>query len=156
MEILSNDILSELAKAFGTLFNAFYIIGLSGSLFLAVLFLQSGIDKVTDWKGNLGWLQGHFAETFLKGMVTPMLATVTVVELAAGLLSAYGIIHFFVAESFQFCLYGGYASALAIIMLFTGQRIAKDYAGAATLASYFGVIVLLNILFALCNTVLGV
>jgi putative oxidoreductase len=30
-------------------------------------------------------------------------------------------------------------SGLALVMLFFGQRVAKDYPGAAVLASYFGV-----------------
>ena len=39
------------------------------SLFLAILFLQSGIDKVVDRRGNLEWLKGHFAKSPLAGMV---------------------------------------------------------------------------------------
>ena len=33
------------------------------SAFLAILFLQSGIDKVVDRRGNLEWLTGHFAKS---------------------------------------------------------------------------------------------
>ncbi len=29
-------------------------------IFLIIVFLQSGIDKVFDWKGNLSWLKEHF------------------------------------------------------------------------------------------------
>jgi hypothetical protein len=39
------------------------------ALFLGVLFLQSGLDKVTDRKGNLKWLTGHFAKSPLSGVV---------------------------------------------------------------------------------------
>src|SRR5204863_5122573 len=39
------------------------------SLFLAILFLQSGIDKIVDRQGNLDWLKGHFAKSPLAGMV---------------------------------------------------------------------------------------
>ena len=35
--------------------------------FLAILFLQSGLDKVFDWKVNLEWLKGHFADSILAG-----------------------------------------------------------------------------------------
>jgi len=42
---------------------------LFGALFLAILFIQSGLDKVFDWNGNLGWLTGHFEKTFVAGMV---------------------------------------------------------------------------------------
>jgi len=33
--------------------------------FLAITFLQSGYDKIKDWKGNVAWLNGHFANTVL-------------------------------------------------------------------------------------------
>ena len=38
--------------------------------FLAILFLQSGIDKVVDRSGNLEWLTGHFASSPLAGLLT--------------------------------------------------------------------------------------
>jgi len=38
-------------------------------IFLVITFLQSGIDKVTDWGGNLSWLKGHFKDTPMKGIV---------------------------------------------------------------------------------------
>jgi len=37
--------------------------------FLAILFLQSGIDKIVDRRGNLEWLKGHFAKSALAGVV---------------------------------------------------------------------------------------
>ena len=46
-----------------------------GALLVAILFLQSGLDKVFDWKGNLDWLTGHFAKTFMGRMVPLLLAT---------------------------------------------------------------------------------
>jgi hypothetical protein len=33
------------------------------SAFLAILFLQSGIDKIVDRRGNFEWLKGHFAKS---------------------------------------------------------------------------------------------
>ncbi|MEO1451152.1 MAG: DoxX family protein [Bacteroidota bacterium] len=110
---------------------------LLGAAFLAILFLQSGLDKVFDWKGNLGWLQGHFANSPLKSIVKPMLGTVTLIELAAGLLSAAGMIMVVIEGKSTLAFYGATLSGLALLMLFFGQRLAKDYAGAATLVSYF-------------------
>ena len=37
--------------------------------FLAILFLQSGLDKVFDWKVNLEWLKSHFANSILGNVV---------------------------------------------------------------------------------------
>lgn len=107
------------------------------AIFLAILFLQSGIDKLVDWKGNLEWLTGHFANSPLGGMVPIMLGTITLVELAAGVLSGIGSVTLFLNNDPAFALLGAQVSALSIVMLFFGQRIAKDYAGAATLAGYF-------------------
>jgi hypothetical protein len=104
---------------------------------VAVVFLQSGLDKVFDWKGNLGWLTGHFSKTFLAGMVPVMLATITVMELAAGLLSVAGIIYFFVTGSAALIFWASAIAAASITALFFGQRVAKDYAGAAVLVPYF-------------------
>jgi len=107
------------------------------SLFLAVLFLQSGIDKVVDWKGNLGWLTGHFKNSPLAKAVPLLLLTITIFELAAGALSGVGGIMLVLGNGTSIALIGAQLSALSILMLFFGQRLAKDYAGAATLVAYF-------------------
>jgi putative oxidoreductase len=107
------------------------------SLFLAILFLQSGLDKVLNFKGNLSWLEGHFSKTFLKGAVPVLLATLTVTEVLAGALSLLGAAQIFIFNQKTFALYGAELSALSIVMLFFGQRIAQDYAGAASLVPYF-------------------
>lgn len=107
------------------------------ALFVAVLFIQSGLDKVFDWKGNLEWLTGHFSKSFLAPFVTPMLATVTLMEIATGFLSAAGIIYFLATGSLSLIFYASIIGAASITALFFGQRIAKDYAGAAVLVPYF-------------------
>ena len=121
---------------------------LFAALLVAILFIQSGLDKVFDWKGNLEWLTGHFSKTFLRGTVPPMLATITVMELATGILSAVGIVYFLLVNSLNLIFYASALGALSIIALFFGQRVAKDYAGAAVLIPYF---ILLMILMYLTN-----
>ncbi|MDX2287107.1 MAG: DoxX family protein [Bacteroidia bacterium] len=127
------------------LHGCLFVAQILASSFLAVLFLQSGLDKVFDWKGNLSWLSGHFARTPLGGMVTLMLGVVTVTEVSAGALSALGALALLFFRTPTLALIGAELSGLSILMLFFGQRIAKDYAGAATLVSYF-ILVLLTIL----------
>jgi hypothetical protein len=107
------------------------------ALFLAILFLQSGIDKVTDRKGNLAWLTGHFAKSPLAGMVPPMVTAITVLEIAAGALSAAGVVELAVMRTTALAFWGAVLSAASIVCLFFGQRMAKDYAGAAALPPYF-------------------
>lgn len=107
-------------------------------LMVAILFLQSGIDKVVDFGGNLAWLQGHFAKSPLRGQVKPMLVTVTLTEVAAGVVSAVGALQLVSSGSTSWAIGGAQLAALNVVMLFLGQRIAKDYAGAASLVPYFG------------------
>ncbi|QQS32424.1 MAG: DoxX family membrane protein [Acidobacteriota bacterium] len=110
---------------------------LFAALFTAILFLQSGLDKVFDWKGNIEWLTGHFSKTFLGPFTTIMVLKITVLELLTGLTAAAGLVYFFIAGSTIVILYAAILGAATITGLFFGQRIAKDYAGAAVLAPYF-------------------
>jgi len=107
------------------------------SAFLAILFLQSGIDKVVDRRGNLEFLQGHFAKSPLAGMVPLLVTVITILEIAAGALSAIGSVLIVVTHDPIVAFYGAVISALSILGLFFGQRVAKDYAGAAILVPYF-------------------
>ncbi|EPX60475.1 hypothetical protein D187_001962 [Cystobacter fuscus DSM 2262] len=107
------------------------------ALFLAITFLQSGLDKVIDWKGNLGWLTGHFSKSPLRGVVPLMLATLTVLELAAGGVSAAGVVFLVLSGGTRVAMWGAALSGLSFVALFFGQRMAKDYAGAAGLVPYF-------------------
>jgi hypothetical protein len=120
-----------------TLPGAIYLTQIFGSAFLAILFLQSGIDKVIDQRGNLEWLKGHFAKSPLAGVVPVLLAAITMIEVAAGALSAIGCIVLIVSRETTIAFYGAVISAVAIVALFFGQRMAKDYAGAAVLVPYF-------------------
>lgn len=116
--------------------------------FLAVLFLQSGIDKIVDRNGNLEWLGGHFAGSPLAGLVPQMVTAITIAEIAAGALSALGAATIALAGYTTPALVGAELSALTLVMLFFGQRMAKDYAGAAVLVPYFILSIVAVFLFA--------
>ena len=107
------------------------------SAFLAILFLQSGIDKIVDRRGNLEWLKGHFAKSPLAGIVPSMVTAITILEIAAGALSAIGCVAIILSRDSTLAFYGAVISAIAMLALFFGQRVAKDYAGAAVLVPYF-------------------
>jgi hypothetical protein len=109
----------------------------------AILFIQSGLDKVFDWKGNLEWLTGHFSKTFLSRFVPVMFATITILEVATGVLTAVGIIYYFVGGTTILIFYASILGAAALTGLFFGQRIAKDYPGAAVLIPYFILLLIL-------------
>ncbi len=131
--------IEEIGKHLPALFSA---------LLAAILFIQSGLDKVFDWKGNIEWLTGHFSKTFLAGMVPMMVGTITILEIATGVLSAVGILYFLMSGSVLLIFYASVLGAGSIIALFFGQRIAKDYEGAAVLIPYF---ILLIIMMYLSN-----
>ena len=122
---------------FHTPAGALYLTQILAAAFLAILFLQSGIDKVIDRRGNLDWLQGHFAKSPLAGFVPAMVTIVTILELVAGALSAVGCAIILFGRDSTFAFYGAVVAAVSIVALFFGQRMAKDYAGAATLVPYF-------------------
>src|SRR4051812_35072401 len=116
---------------------ALHLIRILVSAFLAILFLQSGLDKVFDWKGNLEWLKGHFAKSPLAGAVPFMVAVITILELSAGALSGIGCAFLIVTNNAIIAFFGAGLAAFSILALFFGQRMAKDYAGAAVLVPYF-------------------
>ncbi len=116
---------------------------LLSALLVAILFIQSGLDKVFDRKGNLEWLSGHFSKTFLAPQVSLLLTTITLMELAAGLLAAVGIVYFLFANSTVLIFAAAVTAALSLLALFFGQRIAKDYPGAAVIVPYFILIIVL-------------
>ena len=108
-----------------------------GLVILAILFLQSGIDKVVDWKGNYGWLKGHFANSPLKNMVPLLLGILTLQELVAGVGCGIGAVMYVISkENLAFPIIGLIVGLTVFVSLFFGQRLAKDYAGAAGLVPY--------------------
>jgi len=117
--------------------NAIYLSQILVAAFLAILFLQSGIDKIVDRRGNFEWLKGHFAKSPLAGVVPVLLMCITILEVGAGALSAIGCVLIILLNDSTIAFYGAILSAAAITALFFGQRLAKDYAGAAVLVSYF-------------------
>lgn len=106
------------------------------TLFVAILFIQSGLDKVFDYKGNLAYFRDHFKDSPLRGTVGLLMPMITLLEVGAGVLSALGtILLFWNREDIAF--YGLVLAAISLIALFFGQRVAKDYAGAGALVPYF-------------------
>lgn len=116
---------------------ALYIMQVLVSAILAVLFLQSGLDKVIDRKGNRAYLDEHFAKSPLAGTVGPMFFVVTILEVSAGALSGIGCLLLLVTRNATVAFLGAVIAAINLVALFFGQRVSKDYAGAAALVPYF-------------------
>ena len=106
-------------------------------LFLIVTFMQSGIDKILDWKGNIEFIKSHFKNSPLRNNVPLLLAIILTIEIAAGIFMIIGTYQIYSSGLKEIALIGVELSAIALILLLIGQRLAKDYAGAMTLAVYF-------------------
>ena len=112
-------------------------------VFVAILFIQSGLDKVFDRKGNLEWLTGHFAKSPLAGSVPLMLTTITVLEVITGFASLAGVVYLLFTGSGILMFWAAVLGTATITALFFGQRVAKDYAGAAVLVPYFILLIIM-------------
>ena len=66
-----------------------------------------------------------------------VLTVVTVFEILAGLLSGLGALAILFWGGLTFAHAGAVLASVTLLMLFFGQRVAKDYAGAAVLVPYF-------------------
>ena len=106
-------------------------------LFLIVTFMQSGIDKILDWKGNIEFIKSHFKNSPLRNNVPLLLAIILTIEIAAGIFMIIGTYQIYSSGLKEIALIGVELSAIALIFLLIGQRLAKDYTGAMTLAVYF-------------------
>ena len=116
-----------------------FILPLAIGLFWSIVFLQSSFDKLLDWKGNLSWLNDHFKNTPFKTIVPFLLGVLAIFELAAGLISFVGVVIYLIHGTEWWIQQGLILVMISFLMLIFGQRLAKDYEGAKTVAIYFGV-----------------
>ena len=106
-------------------------------LFLAVTYVQSAYDKLFAWKENVSWLQKHFAKTILKNYVPYSLVILVVFELITSVLTLAGCVELLLTGGKAFGLYGAVFSCICLLLMLVGQRLAKDYEGAKTIAIYY-------------------
>lgn len=104
---------------------------------VAITFLQSGYDKIKDWKGNLAWLNGHFKGSFFENKVSYSLFIILILEIIAGVFCIAGGIEILMNNNHAIAKIGLVLAGITLLMLLFGQRIAKDYDGARTIVIYF-------------------
>src|SRR2546426_508370 len=105
--------------------------------FFAILFLQSGIDKVVDWKGNYEFHTKQFQNSPLKNYAPGMLIILTVMEISCGFMSLVGVIFFLFKNDPMIPYYACCLASIIFLCLFFGLRMSKDYRGAAAIVPYF-------------------
>lgn len=113
------------------------LLQLAFAAFIAILFLQSSMDKLFNWKSEKGYLTKHFSKSILNGSVPLLMPVITLMEFSAGLLSALGFGQVLFTGNTGLGTAGMGCAITALTMLFFGQRVAKDYGGAASLVPYF-------------------
>ena len=110
--------------------------------FLAVTFVMSAHDKIFHWNDNMAWLKPHFEKTILKNFVPLTTGILLAFELIAGIFCLVGIIELYINGGRMFGFYGAVFSCISLLFMLFGQRLAKDYDGARTIAIYFVVAIL--------------
>ena len=110
--------------------------------FFATLFLQSGLDKVLDYRSNLDYLSNHFKNSPLAGSVRLLMPTITILETLTGIVSAWAFLQTLLTGQSEAAIFSPALAGVSLLCLFFGQRIGKDYAGAAALVPYFIVVLL--------------
>jgi hypothetical protein len=125
---------------------------LAVTAFFAVAFLQSAVDKVVDKQGNLAYLTSHFASSPLRSLVQAMFLAITILEAIAGVLCGLGALCLLAGCGTGLALWGLIFALISLLCLFFGQRLAKDYAGAVVIASYYALAVLGLILLGVQST----
>ena len=111
-------------------------------VFLTITFIMSAHDKIFHWNDNTSWMKPHFEKTILKNFVPQALGVLIFFELIAGISCVVGIIELYINGGRMFGFYGAVFSCISLLMMLFGQRLAKDFDGARTIAIYFVLAVL--------------
>ena len=104
--------------------------------FVAGTFMQSGFDKVMDYPGNRKYLEDQFRNSILSRYLPVLFPLIVIEEVATGLLGLIGAV-MIIWDNDSVALLALVMAAFVFLQLFLGQRLAKDYAGAAGLVPYF-------------------
>ena len=105
--------------------------------FFFIVFIQSSVDKIYDYKGNLTYLNDLLKIYFSPPLIAFALIVVTIFELISGILCIIGIVDFIFNKSNFIGLLGLIIGSFALLILLFGQRVSKNYDGAKTIAIYF-------------------
>ena len=116
-------------------------------VFFLIVFIQSGLDKIFDYKGNLNFLKDLLKIYFSPTLIELALISVTILELTSGILCLIGIMNFLFNGSNFIGLIGLIVGSIALLVLLFGQRVSKNYDGAKTIAIYF-ILAMVGISFA--------
>ena len=106
-------------------------------VFFSIVFIQSGLDKLFDKKGNISFLIELLGKVFKRPLILLAFYAVTVLEILSGLLCFVGVIEILFKGTSKAGLIGMILGSTALLVLLFGQRVAKNYEGAKTITIYF-------------------
>ena len=118
-------------------YNAIEVVQILVSIFFSIVFFQSGIDKIIDRDGNVAFFKDHFNNTPLQSISALMLTILTILELTTAAVCFLGFFNSVIYRNLDFIFFGLIFCAIVLLLLLFGQRIAKDYVGAADITIYF-------------------
>ena len=106
--------------------------------FLSIVFIQSALDKIFNWKGNLEFTTSTLTNKFPPMLVRFALLNVLLLEFTGGFGSLGGVVEIMVGNSTLYMAkLGTITSSLALLILILGQRISQNYVDAKTIVIYF-------------------
>ena len=112
-------------------FNNVEIAQILVSIFFSIVFFQSSRQ------GNLKFFNHHFEGTFFQNYTSISLNLLALLEITSAFLCCFGIFYKLSYHDSIFIYYGLLMIAIVLLSLLLGQRLAKDYAGAADITIYF-------------------
>ena len=118
-------------------FNNIEIAQILVSIFFSIVFFQSSFDKINDREGNLIFFKQHFKGTVFQNYTSISLTFLALLEILSAFFCVLGIFYKIFYFDSIFIYYGLLMSAIVLLSLLLGQRIAKDYVGAADITIYF-------------------
>ena len=105
--------------------------------FLVITYGISLIEKFADWKGTVAYIRATFENTFVSSFIKPLLAILVFLETITLFFLTVGLFQLFRGNENENALIGCTYSCYTILYMLIGQRVAKDYQGATSLAVYF-------------------
>ena len=108
-------------------------------LFLATVLGQSGLDKALNYRGNLAYFKDQFKNSPLAPTTGFLLPVVTIMEVLSAGLAVVGLFTLWSQGNGLPGLAATTIGCLNFIALIFGQRMAKDYGGAAGIVPYLAV-----------------
>jgi uncharacterized membrane protein YphA (DoxX/SURF4 family) len=120
------------------------LVQIAALLFIAITFLQAGLDKFFDYKNNKEYFTSHFKGTLLEKPAPMLLPVIMVMELVTGALAIAGVVCL-LFQNAEIGFYATITAMLTLLCLFFGQRVGKFYGEAAGIIPYM-IMVLMGML----------